>query len=80
MNLIIKETQQNSKQTSLQNLKFFTRVKLLKVFERTSLLLKIYRSGKVPKLVKILPFLKNFEEIIFYLLHNGKLEARKKMC
>mmetsp|Transcript_41011 Transcript_41011/g.82532 ORF Transcript_41011/g.82532 Transcript_41011/m.82532 type:complete len:245 (+) Transcript_41011:40-774(+) len=45
----------------------FSKVRIIKIFERTSLLLKIYRSGKLPKLIKVLPFLKNFEEFLWLL-------------
>jgi essential nuclear protein 1 len=43
----------------------YLKPKLLKILERTSLFLKVYRSGKFPKIIKVLPNLKNFEEIIW---------------
>lgn len=46
-------------------LKVYLKPKLLKILERTSLFLKVYRSGKMPKLIKILPSFKNFEEIMW---------------
>jgi len=52
---------------NLIDLHFYSKIKVLKIFERTCLLLKIYRSGKIPKILKILPFLKNFEEILWLL-------------
>jgi len=43
----------------------FLKPKLLKILERTSLFLKVYKSGKIPKIIKLLPSLKNFEEILW---------------
>lgn len=56
-----------NKTRNLIDIKFYSKTKILKILERTSLLLKIYRSGKVPKLLKSLPMLKNFEEILWLL-------------
>jgi essential nuclear protein 1 len=46
-------------------LKVYLKPKLLKILERTSLFLKVYRSGKMPKIIKVLPSFKNFEEIMW---------------
>ena len=53
--------------TSLKNgeLQIFLQPKLLKILERASLFLKVYRSGKIPKIIRILPCLKNFEEVLW---------------
>ncbi|AFP65245.1 bystin-like protein (nucleomorph) [Chroomonas mesostigmatica CCMP1168] len=40
--------------------------KIFKILERTGTILKIYRSGKSPKIIKIISVLKNFEEIIWF--------------
>lgn len=47
------------------DLVLYFKPKLLKVLERTSLFLKVYKSGKMPKIINLLPNLKNFEEIIW---------------
>jgi len=46
-------------------LALFLKPKLFKILERASLFLKVYRSGKLPKIVRLLPSLRNFEEIIW---------------
>ena len=48
-----------------KELQLFLKPKLLKLLERTSLFLRVYRSGKLPKILRILPGLKNFEEILW---------------
>jgi len=52
-------------QTKNTDLVIFLKPRLLKVLERASLFLKVYRSGKLPKIVRILPSVRNFEEIIW---------------
>jgi essential nuclear protein 1 len=47
------------------DLLLYFKPKLLKVLERASLFLKVYKSGKMPKIIKLMPSLKNFEEIIW---------------
>ena len=42
------------------------RYKIIKILERTGLILKIYKSGKLPKIMKIIPIFKNFEEILWF--------------
>jgi essential nuclear protein 1 len=42
------------------------KIKILKVLERTGILLKVYRSGKLPKIIKIVPLFKNFEDLIWF--------------
>ncbi|ABW98072.1 bystin-like protein (nucleomorph) [Hemiselmis andersenii] len=44
---------------------FKKRSKKIKIFERAGLFLRIYRSGKIPKIIKFIPILKNFEEILW---------------
>nr|UXY87636.1 bystin-like protein [Cryptomonas curvata] len=39
---------------------------MLKILERTGILLKVYRSGKIPKIIKIIPIFKNFEDLIWF--------------
>lgn len=48
-----------------KELQLFLQPKLLKILERASLFLKVYRSGKIPKILRILPCLKNFEEVLW---------------
>jgi essential nuclear protein 1 len=48
-----------------KELQLFLKPKLLKLLERASLFLRVYRSGKLPKILRILPNLKNFEEILW---------------
>jgi essential nuclear protein 1 len=43
-----------------------SKIKVLKILERTGIILKVYRSGKVPKIVKIIPLFENFEDLIWY--------------
>jgi len=40
--------------------------KMVRLLKRTGSMLKIYRSGKIPKSIKIISVLKNFEEIIWF--------------
>ncbi|KAJ1465913.1 bystin-like protein [Baffinella frigidus] len=47
-------------------LKTRIRYKIIKILERTGLILKIYKSGKLPKIMKIIPIFKNFEEILWF--------------
>ena len=42
------------------------KTKILKVLERTGILLKVYRSGKIPKILKIIPLFENFEDLIWF--------------
>nr|UXY87148.1 bystin-like protein [Cryptomonas sp.] len=41
-------------------------IKIYKILERTGILLKVYKSGKIPKILKIIPLFKNFEDIIWF--------------
>lgn len=43
-----------------------TSLRELKILERAGLILRIYRSGKIPKILKIIPVLKNFEEFLWF--------------
>lgn len=43
-----------------------TKIKILKILERTGEILKIYRSGKVPKILTVIINLEKFEEFIWY--------------
>lgn len=43
-----------------------SKTKELKILERTGVMLRLYRSGKIPKILKILPILENFEEFLWY--------------
>ena len=40
--------------------------KILKLLERTGIMLKVYRSGKIPKILKLLPLLTNFEDLVWF--------------
>lgn len=42
------------------------KIKILKILERSGTILKIYRSGKIPKIFKILTICENFEEFIWF--------------
>jgi len=53
-----------TKKKKTSDFRLFLKPKLLKILERASLFLKVYRIGKIPKIFRILPNLKNFEEII----------------
>jgi len=48
---------------SCQNSK---KTKELKLLERAGSILKIYRSGKIPKIIKIIAVLENFEEFLWF--------------
>ena len=43
-----------------------SKMKVLKILERTGIILKVYKSGKIPKIIKIIPLFENFEDLIWY--------------
>nr|UXY86725.1 bystin-like protein [Cryptomonas paramecium] len=42
------------------------KTKIFKILERTGILLKVYRSGSIPKIIKIFFSFKNFEDLIWF--------------
>jgi essential nuclear protein 1 len=50
----------------LKNKETIINPKELKILQRTGLMLRIYRSGKLPKVLKIIPVLENFEEFLWF--------------
>jgi len=54
-----------AKKQKKNELDIYLKPKLLKILERTTLFMKVYRSGKIPKIIRILPSIKNFEEMLW---------------
>ena len=58
----------NNRHDILENLnqKDVLKSKMVRLLKRTGSMLKIYRSGKIPRSIKIISVLKNFEEILWF--------------
>ena len=54
-----------AKKQKKNELDIYLKPRLLKILERTTLFMKVYRSGKIPKIIRILPSIKNFEEMLW---------------
>lgn len=44
--------------------------KIVGVYKRVGKLLKVYKSGKLPKVFKIIPYLNNWEEVSLAMLRS----------